>query len=77
MRKRIIISVIILLFIITAFAENYPDIGLKRAGVKLGLVIPDSPYNIGFALALTGDLGKLHEIVGLEATVEYMRITKS
>ena len=77
MQKISIVSIIILLSIIIVLAEDYPDIGLKKAGVKLGLVIPDSPYDVGFALALTGDLGKLHEIVGIEAAIEYMRMTKT
>ncbi|MCK5832409.1 hypothetical protein KAH81_01945 [bacterium] len=57
--------------------KPYPDIGLKTAGLKVGPAIPDSPYKIGFAFAVTGDFGKLHEIVGLEVNVEYFRVTKT
>ncbi len=57
--------------------NNYPDIGLKRVGVKLGPAWPDRPYNVGFAFSLSGDLGKLHEVLGIEANMEYMRITKT
>lgn len=56
--------------------QKYPDISLKSVGIKVGPAIPDSPYKLGFAFGVTGDLGKLHEIIGLEATVEYFRVTK-
>ena len=52
------------------------DIGLKQIGIKVGPAIPDSPYKVGFAFGATAELGKLHEVIGLEGTLEYMRVTK-
>ena len=57
--------------------SQYPDIGLKNVGVKVGPAIPDSPYKVGFVFGLFADLGKLHEIIGLEANLEYFRLTKT
>lgn len=77
------ISYLIVIAILTGFAigqttmNQYPDIGFKRVGVKLGPALPDSPFNVGFAFGFSSDLGKLHEVIGLEATAEYMRVTKT
>jgi hypothetical protein len=81
MRKVLFYFAVIVLLAGFAAAQtvitNYPDIGFKKIGVKLGPAIPDSPYNVGFAFAINSDLGKLHEVIGLEAAIEYERMTKT
>ncbi|HDR90867.1 MAG TPA: hypothetical protein ENN75_01320 [candidate division Zixibacteria bacterium] len=81
--KRFIVA-LVLIAVIAGFAAaqtttytNYPNIGFHKVGVKLGPALPDTPYNVGFAFAINSDLGNLHEVIGLEAAVEYMRMTKT
>ncbi|HHS51050.1 MAG TPA: hypothetical protein ENN07_08045 [candidate division Zixibacteria bacterium] len=76
--KKILFALIIIALPLSVIAQyqNYPDLGLKTIGVKVGPAIPDSQHKVGFALAVFSDLGKLHEIVGLEASLEYFRVTK-
>lgn len=73
--KRIIVVLMIIAcgFI---YAQGGPDLGLKKVGLKVGPAIPDSPYKVGFAFGLSADLGKLHDIIGMEGTLEYFRVTK-
>ena len=77
MRNFIFVIIIMVLVVGAAFGEKYPDMGFKKVGLKVGPAIPDSPYKVGFAFGLTADLGKLHEIIGVEGNVEYMRVTKT
>ncbi len=78
MRKIIITSLLIVCLSGVALSQmqQYPDLGLKKIGVKAGPAIPDSPFRVGIAFGITGDIGRLHELLGLETTVEYNRITK-
>ncbi len=80
MKKYMIFVFLLALLPLAIFAQfeqnQYPDIDLKSVGVKVGPAIPDSPYKVGFAFGLFADLGKFHEIVGLEANLEYFRVTK-
>jgi len=75
----IVIAVVVLVGLASAqvTVNKYPNIGFKKIGVKLGPAIPDSPYNVGFVFDISGDLGKLNKVIGLEATAEYMRVTKT
>jgi len=81
--KKVIVAFALMTIIVgvataqTTTYTNYPNIGFQKIGVKVGPVLPNTPYNVGFAFAINTDLGKLHEVIGLEGTVEYMRITKS
>ncbi|RKZ28532.1 hypothetical protein DRQ36_10305 [bacterium] len=77
MRKVSLLIVITLIISGAAFAERYPDMGLKKIGLRVGPAVPDSPYKVGFAFGLSADLGKLHQIIGVEGNVEYMRVTKT
>ena len=74
--KKAIFMFLIVVLIISAMAQKYPDLGLKAIGAKVGPAIPDSPYKIGFAFGVYAELGKLHRIIASEATIEYMRVTK-
>ena len=78
MKRYIAIAILLALpFVVLGQISQYPDIGLKSIGIKVGPAVPDSPYKVGFAFGIVGDLGKLHEIVGLEANLEYFRVTKT
>ncbi|MGC9315405.1 MAG: hypothetical protein ACP5G4_07230 [bacterium] len=82
MKRFIIALVMIAMFVGVAVAQtttytNYPNIGIHKIGVKVGPALPDNPYNVGFAFAINADFGNLHEVLGLEGTVEYMRMTKT
>jgi hypothetical protein len=77
--KRVICSLLFLSVTAALFSQGLgnlssgsgPKLGLKKAGLRAGLVIPSTKYDPGFGLGAEVDLGNLTGILGLGIDFDY------